>query len=197
MTDIDFDIKPRRPKLNLKPQPLPYEPTCQITCAVCAQRATIAVQWPGRICADCRADLPATKQRARQRFDAAAAAFESELQAWTDYQAALPADVLTKWDEVCATRTRLESKLSVALRGKYPVNIAEDERQHIIDACRKNLDAFLAKVARTRRAPQHPLYAVLAREAAYQQALHNANAETMAATIALQEIAAAMEDSPL
>lgn len=197
MTDIDFDIKPRRPKLSLKPTPRPYEPTCTITCACCGQRATIAVQWPGRICSDCRVDLRAARQRAQQRLDDAAQAFEPALASWTDYQDALPDDVREKWFSVKTTQTKLETSLNKALLGAYKALMPVEERQRIIAACRAKLDEHMAKVERTRHAPQHMLYAVLARESEHQQALDQANEETMAATIALQELDAAAGESQL
>lgn len=199
-TDEEIDAlftPPQRPPTASKPQPLPYEPTCTITCAACGARATIAIRWPGRLCADCRADLPAARQRAQQRLDDAAAVFERELEAWAAYQDALPAAVQAKWFGVKEQQTKLEMALNKALRGPYSARMAAEARQRIIAASRAKLDEFTAKVERTRRAPHHPLAAVLQREAQYQAALERANAETLAATIALQEIDAAQEGAPL
>ncbi|HEU5013917.1 MAG TPA: hypothetical protein VFT66_15460 [Roseiflexaceae bacterium] len=158
-----------------------------LVCRVCAQRA---VDPSARylICDVCRADLPAARALVQDRFNAAVASMEQQQERWEQYQALLAPDVAAKWQQVEAERTRLERALVEAETGRRPMREPLPVRVEAIQAARAALDTFMAKVERTRNAPQHLLYPVLQRQAQYDAALHAAADQTRTATEALQEI---------
>jgi hypothetical protein len=161
-----------------------------LVCRVCAQRGVDAgAQY--LICDHCRADLSVARRVAERRFKAAVREMEVEQAAWEDYQAQLPDDVAAKWQQVEQQRKDLEHALNAALRGPRTATETNEQRQALIQQARAAHDAFMAKVERTRNAPQHMLYAVLQRQAQYDAALRAAVEQTRTATEALQELDAA------
>lgn len=194
MTDIDFDTRPQRPPAPVDDTPR-YEPLVHTSCAVCGTRTALPIsQCAVRLCAPCRKDLPTARQQAQARFEAAVQAMEAEQAAWEQYQAQLPADVAAKWQQVDAEWKRLAHALNEALRGKRRASETDAQRRALIEHARAAYDAFMAKVERTRHAPQHMLYPVLQRQAQYDAALAAAAEQTRMATEALQEIEQAEAD---
>lgn len=182
---IDFDTKPQRRPVTLPDRLL------TLPCAVCGTPASVIAGAVIRLCATCRADLPAARQQAQQRFDNAVAAFEAEERAYETYQSSLDAEVARRWAALLDHRTRAQHALDVALHGSYRTDKDAAERRRIIAACQQRYDDELAKIKRTRQNAANPLSALLAREGRYEAARRHAETETRAATIALQELDAA------
>ena len=191
LLDAFWATPPQRPARPIS-APIPaYAVTCTTTCAVCCQRVTIVVDWPGRVCAQCRADRPAADAILAGRLAAAHATGETALATFTGIVTNLPPDVADRWDALQAARTRLEMAVRQAERHTMPSSTPDAAVHAQIQAARAALADHTAKVDRTRQNPSNALAPILAAEAAYLAVVAQTTATERAVAMARTELALA------
>ena len=165
------------------------------TCAVCSARYNAPLEWNGRLCANCRADLAATRAHVAGLMAAVERRRGANNEAWAAEVAALPDDLAVRWTAAYQARTQAERALARATTGPM-YRRSTQERVDIEAQARAELDEWRAKFARTAANPDNPLYAIARAELAFEGRRAQLRAEVELWQRALDEITCAEDDTP-
>ena len=165
------------------------------TCAVCSARYNAPLEWNGRLCANCRADLPATRAHVEALMAAVERRRDANNAAWAAEVEALPDDLAARWTAAFQARTAAERALARATTGPM-YRRSTQERVDIEAAARADLEAWREKFARTAANPENPLCAIARAEQAFEARRAQLRAEVELWQRALDEITCAEDDSP-
>lgn len=185
MLDQFWTTKPIRPA---SPPHTPIPPgavTCTITCAVCARRVAVAVDWAGRLCGNCRADLPGSRARVEARIADAVRLLEEAGERWLAFQARQDDATADRWTRIVSDRDACAARLRRLDTGRDFDGRAEQYAELVAQR-----DALAEK--RQRAMGRYPeIAALVEQEARYHAAERAYHAARGAAERALGEIALA------